>query len=121
MLEKVQEIVEEVRAFHCSNTQDIEAFRISMLGKKGKITALFNEFKNVPNDQKKEFGKQLNILKKETQEKVNQLKASTKTNDKGEIKSIDLTIPSQPYNLGSRHPISIVKNEIIEIKLKETC
>ena len=115
MLEKVQEIVEEVRAFHCSNTQDIESFRISMLGKKGKITALFNEFKNVPNDQKKEFGKQLNILKKETQEKVNQLKASTKTNDKGEIKSIDLTIPSQPYNLGSRHPISIVKNEIIEI------
>ena len=64
MLEKVQEIVEEVRAFHCSNTQDIESFRISMLGKKGKITALFNEFKNVPNDQKKEFGKQLNILKK---------------------------------------------------------
>ena len=98
MLEKVQEIIEEVRAFSTSNSQEVESFRISMLGKKGKITLLFNEFKNVPNDQKKEFGRQLNILKKEAQEKVNFLKSSVENNDEGQKNSKDLTIPGQPYN-----------------------
>ena len=115
MLEKVQEIIEEVRVFNTSKPEDIESFRISMLGKKGKITALFNEFKNVPADQKKEFGRQLNLLKKEAQEKVNLLKSSSDNNKDGEQISSDLTIPGQPYNLGTRHPISIIKNEIIDI------
>ena len=115
MLEKVQEIIEEVRVFNTSKPEDVESFRISMLGKKGKITALFNEFKNVPADQKKEFGRQLNLLKKEAQEKVNLLKSSSDNNKEGGQISSDLTIPGQPYNLGTRHPISIIKNEIIDI------
>ncbi len=115
MLKKVEEILTEVRAFKASNFDDIESFRIAMLGKKGKITLLFNEFKNVPVDQKKEFGRQLNILKKETQSKVVLLKDSFANENKPKEEQLDLTIPGQPYNLGSRHPISIIKHEIIEI------
>ena len=115
MLDKVKEIQNEVEAFKANSLEELEAFRISFLGKKGKVTLLFNEFRNVPNELKKEFGAQLNVLKKATQNKIIELKegmSSVSTNSKSEL---DLTIPSQPYELGSRHPISIVKNEIIEI------
>ena len=115
MLDKVKEIQKEVEVFNGKSLEELEAFRILMLGKKGKVTLLFNEFRNVPNEQKKEFGAQLNILKKATQSKIVELKegiSSVQTNSKSEL---DLTIPPQPYELGSRHPISIVKNEIIEI------
>jgi phenylalanyl-tRNA synthetase alpha chain len=64
MLEKVQELQLQVNAFTTNSIEELEAFRISFLGKKGKVTLLFNEFRNVPNDQKKEFGAQLNSLKK---------------------------------------------------------
>ena len=115
MLDKVKEIQKEVEVFNGKSLEELEAFRILLLGKKGKVTLLFNEFRNVPNEQKKEFGAQLNILKKATQSKIVELKegiSSVQTNSKSEL---DLTIPPQPYELGSRHPISIVKNEIIEI------
>jgi phenylalanyl-tRNA synthetase alpha chain len=115
MLDKVKEIQNEVEAFKANSLEELEAFRISFLGKKGKVTLLFNEFRNVPNELKKEFGAQLNVLKKATQNKIVELKegmSSVLTDSKSEL---DLTIPPQPYELGSRHPISIVKNEIIEI------
>ncbi len=115
MLDKVKEIQSEVADFNAQSIEKLEAFRIAYLGKKGKVTLLFNEFRNVPNDQKKEFGAQLNVLKKTIQSKIIELKeqiGSKKLNSKTEI---DLTVPPQPYELGSRHPISIVKNEIIEI------
>jgi phenylalanyl-tRNA synthetase alpha chain len=115
MLDKVKEIQSEVADFNAQSIEKLEAFRIAYLGKKGKVTLLFNEFRNVPNDQKKEFGAQLNVLKKTIQNKIIELKeqiGSKKLNSKTEI---DLTVPPQPYELGSRHPISIVKNEIIEI------
>ena len=115
MLDKVKDIQNEVADFNAQSIEKLEAFRIAYLGKKGKVTLLFNEFRNVPNDQKKEFGAQLNVLKKAIQSKIIELKeqiGSKKLNSKSDI---DLTVPPQPYELGSRHPISIVKNEIIEI------
>ena len=115
MLDKVKDIQNEVADFNAQSIEKLEVFRIAYLGKKGKVTLLFNEFRNVPNDQKKEFGAQLNVLKKAIQSKIIELKeqiGSKKLNSKSDI---DLTVPPQPYELGSRHPISIVKNEIIEI------
>ena len=115
MLEKVQELQSQVNSFTTSSMDELEAFRISFLGKKGKITLLFSEFRNVPNEQKKEFGAQLNSLKKITQNKIIELKEGLSLSNNSSKTDIDLTLPAQPYELGSRHPISIVKNEIIEI------
>ena len=115
MLEKVQELQSQVNSFTTSSMDELEAFRISFLGKKGKITLLFSEFRNVPIEQKKEFGAQLNSLKKITQNKIIELKAGLSLSNNSSKTDIDLTLPAQPYELGSRHPISIVKNEIIEI------
>ena len=115
MLEKVQELKSQVNSFTTSSMDELEAFRISFLGKKGKITLLFSEFRNVPSEQKKEFGAQLNSLKKITQNKIVELKEGLSLSNNSSKTDIDLTLPAQPYGLGSRHPISIVKNEIIEI------
>ena len=115
MLEKVHELQSQVNSFTTSSMDELEAFRISFLGKKGKITLLFSEFRNVPSEQKKEFGAQLNSLKKITQNKIIELKEGLSLSNNSSKTDIDLTLPAQPYELGSRHPISIVKNEIIEI------
>ncbi|MEC8967831.1 MAG: phenylalanine--tRNA ligase subunit alpha [Bacteroidota bacterium] len=115
MLEKVQELQSQVNSFTTSSMDELEAFRISFLGKKGKITLLFSEFRNVPSEQKKELGAQLNSLKKITQNKIIELKEGLSLSNNSSKTDIDLTLPAQPYELGSRHPISIVKNEIIEI------
>ena len=115
MLEKVHELQSQVNSFTTSSMDELEAFRISFLGKKGKITLLFSEFRNVPSEQKKEFGAQLNSLKKITQNKIVELKEGLSLSNNSSKTDIDLTLPAQPYELGSRHPISIVKNEIIEI------
>ena len=85
-----------------------------MLGKKGKITSLFNEFKNVPNEQKREFGQKINQLKTKALDKVNELKNQLDS-DVEFSSGMDLTAPAANLNLGSRHPLSIVRNEIIEI------
>ncbi len=115
MLEKVQELQSQVNSFTTSSMDELETFRISFLGKKGKITLLFSEFRNVPSEQKKEFGAQLNSLKKITQNRIIELKEGLSLSNNSSKTDIDLTLPAQPYELGSRHPISIVKNEIIEI------
>ena len=115
MLEKVHELQSQVNSFTTSSMDELEAFRISFLGKKGKITLLFSEFRNVPSEQKKELGAQLNSLKKITQNKIIELKEGLSLSNNSSKTDIDLTLPAQPYELGSRHPISIVKNEIIEI------
>ena len=70
MLDKVLELQQDVNSFSATSLEELEDFRISFLGKKGKVTLLFNEFRNVPNDQKKEFGGQLNKLKKSAQNKI---------------------------------------------------
>ena len=115
MLDKVKEIQNEVAGFNAQSIEKLEALRIAYLGKKGKVTLLFNEFRNVPNDQKKEFGAQLNVLKKAIQSKIIELKEQIGSEILNSKSEVDLTVPPQPYELGSRHPISIVKNEIIEI------
>ncbi|MFL2571384.1 MAG: phenylalanine--tRNA ligase subunit alpha [Parvicellaceae bacterium] len=115
MLQNVKDIQIEVDNLSANSLKELEDFRIALLGKKGKITLLFNEFRNVPNEQKREFGAQLNVLKKSAQEKISELKEQVSPSSSSKQTKDDLTVPAQPYELGSRHPISIVKNEIIEI------
>ncbi len=115
MIDKIKEQIAEVSSFTADNMDAIEAFRIKYLGKKGILNDFFAEFKNVPNDQKKEFGQTINQLKQAATEKVEQLKQSLELNKSEEKLFGDLTRPGNPTELGARHPISIVKNKIIDI------
>ena len=115
MIDKIKDYIGEAQAFSTENAAELEAFRIKFLGKKGILNDFFAEFKNVPNDQKKEFGQVINALKTAAEDKV---KAIVETlESKQEVKGMfgDLTRAAEPVIIGSRHPISIVKNQIIDI------
>lgn len=114
MIDKINKYLEESKSFIANNLDEIEAFRIKYLGKKGIINDLFAEFKDVPRENKKEVGQKLNELKISLQEKINALKNALE--EKSDSRSdIDLSLPGDPINIGTRHPLSIVRNEIIDI------
>ncbi|WP_375238884.1 phenylalanine--tRNA ligase subunit alpha [Aurantibacter sp.] len=115
MIDKLKELITEAESFKAQTQDEVEAFRIKYLGKKGLLNDYFKEFKNVANDQKKEFGQVINTLKKTAEEKVNTLKAEF--DNAPDVKDINLDVsrPGEPITLGARHPISIVKNQIIDI------
>jgi len=114
MTEKIAIYSEEVRNFTATTAQEVEQFRIRFSGKKGILNDLFSELKNVPNDKKKEAGLLINGLKILVNEKLDSLKELTQhQSDKNRIS--DYTRPGESFVLGSRHPISIVRNSIIEI------
>ncbi len=115
MIDTIKEYLEEVEKFTATSIEEIERFRVKYLGKKGVLSEFFAAFKNVPTDQKKEFGQVINQLKTRATEKVNHLKDSLETNSLPSGKYGDLTRPGEPLPLGARHPIAIVKNQIIEI------
>ena len=115
MIETIKAHIEEVKAFQTDNKEQLEAFRIKYLGSKGLLKDFFAEFKNVPNEQKKEFGQVINELKTSAEEKVKTIQDALE--NKEEAKGIygDTTRPGEAMNIGSRHPISIVKNQMIDI------
>ena len=115
MIKKIKSTINDVSSFKSSSEEEIELFRIKYLGKKGIINQYFQEFKNVDNKDKKEVGQLLNTLKHEASNKVEDLisKVSNPTINSGSIN--DLTRPGDSINIGSRHPISLVKNRIIDI------
>lgn len=114
MIEKINKYLEEAKEYVASSIDEVEAFRIKYMGKKGVINDLFSEFKTVPRETKKEVGQKLNELKIHIQEKINSLKADME--NQGETTSgIDMSLPGDPLQYGTRHPISIVRNEIIDI------
>ena len=115
MIDKINQLITEAEAFKAQSKEEVEAFRIKYLGKKGLLNDFFAEFKNVANDQKKEFGQTINKLKKTAEDKVIALKEELES--KEEVKGVygDLSRPGEPVQIGARHPISIVKNQIIEI------
>ena len=114
MFDQIHTILDEVNEFESSDLKEIEAFRISYLGKKGKITNLFQSFRDVPVEHKKEFGQKLNLLKNTAADKVNSLKQNANKGKKSQ-NNIDFSLTPQPTNLGSRHPISIIREQIIGI------
>tara|TARA_B100000809_G_scaffold77865_2_gene75741 strand:+ start:45560 stop:46579 length:1020 start_codon:yes stop_codon:yes gene_type:complete len=115
MLDKVKELIGDVKAFNATTKDEVEQFRIQYLGSKGVLKELFNDFKNVENDLKKDIGQALNQLRGAATEKVNELKNSFENTTESKRIYGDLTRPSEPINLGARHPISIVRNQIIEV------
>ncbi len=115
MKEKIEKHLKEIQTFSVDTIEQLEQFRIKFLSKKGIIADLFTEFKNIPNEQKKEIGKYLNELKTNVQRKIiNQKEKLEKTDEKKEINT-DLSLPVGFQELGSRHPLSIIKKEIIDI------
>ena len=114
MIEKIQRIKAEIEALKVSKSEDLENIRIKYLSKKGEISQLFNDFRNVAADQKREVGKQLNELKELATERINQLKNEFADRHCDE-QQLDLTRTAYPIPLGSRHPLSLVKNEICDI------
>ena len=114
MIEKIQRIKAEIEALKVSKSEDLENIRIKYLSKKGEISQLFNDFRTVAAEQKREVGKQLNELKTLATERINALKSEFEDTH-SESQNIDLTRTAYPIPLGSRHPLSLVKNEICDI------
>ncbi|HRU12218.1 MAG TPA: phenylalanine--tRNA ligase subunit alpha [Dysgonamonadaceae bacterium] len=114
MIEKINQLLDEIEHLSASNADEIEALRIKYLSKKGQISLLMDDFRNVPSDQKREVGMRLNELKQKAQSKIQSLKEQF-THNYNEISDIDLTRTSFPIPLGTRHPVNIVKEEICDI------
>jgi phenylalanyl-tRNA synthetase alpha chain len=114
MKEKIKALLDEISNLNATRQDELENLRIKYLSKKGEVSVLFNEFRNVPNELKREVGQLLNELKETAQEKINSLKEQLSDAAISDEKA-DLTRTADPIRLGSRHPLSLVKNEIIEI------
>lgn len=114
MITKIEELLQEVDQLNAQNTEELEALRIKYLSKKGIINALMADFRNVPVEQKKQVGMKLNELKTRTQERIAALKETFENQD-ADMSGIDLTRTAYPIGLGTRHPLNIVRNQIIDI------
>lgn len=114
MIEKIEQLLAEVGNLTAQNAEELEALRIKYLSKKGAINELMTDFRNVPAENKKEVGMKLNELKSRAQEKINALKEAFESQDTG-YDDLDLTRTAYPIGLGTRHSLSIVRNEIIDI------
>lgn len=111
IIEKISAVID---TFQADNQEELESLRIKYLSKKGEISELFNQFRSVPADQKKEIGQLLNQLRDKAQQKMSELKEQLETKQQDADK-LDLTRTEEPIALGTRHPLSLVKNEIIDI------
>ena len=114
MIAKIEQLLREVEALQAGNAEEVEALRIKYLSKKGAINALMADFRAVPAEQKKEVGMRLNELKTKAQEKIAALKEAFDSFDP-HAHDLDLTRTAYPVGLGTRHPLSIVQSEIIDI------
>ena len=118
MIDKIKSAINEISSFESNSREDVESFRIKYLGKKGIINKFFLDFKNIDNKQKKEVGQILNKLKNVAHQKVDDLILGFSKNSKDSISINDITRPGDPIEIGSRHPISLVKNRVIDIFAK---
>lgn len=114
MIDKINKLLADIEELKASNTQELEDLRIKFLSKKGSVSALMDDFRNVSAEEKKNIGMKLNELKSKVQDKINQLKENLENASSSE-ESIDLTRTAYPVGLGTRHPLSLVKKEICDI------
>lgn len=114
LIDKIQSLLSEVANLQASDAKALEELRIKYLSKKGVVNELMGEFRNVAADQKREIGMKLNELKTALQDKLNELRSQLATQEE-DHSDLDLTRTPYPIALGTRHPLSIVKNEIIDI------
>ena len=115
LLQNIEAYKKEIGGYELVDGQTVETFRIKYLGTKGLVKTVMGEMKNVPNEKKKEFGQILNEFKLFAENKYEELKRATTNDQQQTTNEIDLTLPGDELPLGSRHPISIVKNKIISI------
>ncbi len=116
VFEKIEAFRQEIENYSIQDNGNLEEFRIKFLGSKNILKGLFAEMKNIPNDQKKQFGQSMNALKKVAEERFESAQQQlTKEERKEASKNIDLTAPGEPRFMGSRHPIAITQNRIIQI------
>ncbi|XCI75282.1 MAG: phenylalanine--tRNA ligase subunit alpha [Flavobacteriales bacterium] len=115
MIENINQLRKEIEAFQAKSHQEIEAFRIKYLGKKGLLAALFEDFKSVAVEEKKSIGQTINTLKSDIRNKIDHSKSQLSKKDVYASFHQDLTRPGDLSEIGSRHPISIVKNRIVDI------
>lgn len=115
MQEKINQYTAEINSFQPNNAEELESFRIRFLGTKGIIKDLFEEFKTVSSEDKRVFGKVLNEFKQLAEAKYQTLKEGSETEDTSSKSEQDLTLPGQGFEIGARHPLSLVRKEIIEI------
>ncbi len=114
MEKRIEKLLNEVNVFSAKSREEIESFRIKYLSKKGIVPGLFSEFKSIPPERKKEVGQQINLLKDLIQKKIEESFSALKEHVE-ETLITDYSLPADPVDLGTRHPVSIIRNEIIEI------
>tara|TARA_B100001765_G_scaffold167166_1_gene110352 strand:+ start:4065 stop:5096 length:1032 start_codon:yes stop_codon:yes gene_type:complete len=115
MIDDIKKHIATVAAFEANTLEEVEQFRISYLGRKGILNDFFTAFREVPKEDKKQYGQQVNALKKAAEEKWNQQKEKLEAAEETVGVYGDLSRPGEPYHVGSRHPISLVKSKIIDI------
>ena len=115
MKQRIEQILAEINELKCKTQKDVEEARVRLLGKKGEVTRLFEEFRTMDKDLKKEFGRSLNELKQAAQNKIEEYKNSIGEEANAAGPKEDLTMPGDAFELGSRHPVSIVRQEIVDI------
>ena len=115
LLEQIEAYRKEIEGYEIANPQQLEEFRIKYLGTKGLTKSLFGEMKSVPNEKKKEFGQVLNDFKQFAEQKYETAKQSTAGQQSAAVKEADLSLPGDPVQIGSRHPITLVRNRIVGI------
>lgn len=115
LLQQIETYKQEIAAAVASDAETLESFRIKYLGTKGLVKSIMGEMKQVPNEQKKAFGQVLNEFKQFTEEKFESLKNNIQSNGTDQVAQIDWSLPGTPLPIGSRHPINLVRNEILQI------
>lgn len=114
MKERIQSLLQQVNDMKAANAEELEALRIKYLSKKGEITELFNEFREVPKEEKKEFGQALNQLRQQAEARINEMREQFDA-VRAQQDKLDLTRTPDPIELGTRHPLSLVREEIVDI------
>jgi phenylalanyl-tRNA synthetase alpha chain len=115
MREEIEKILAEVADLKCKTQKEVEEARVRFLGKKGEVTKLFEEFREMDKEAKREFGRALNELKNAAAAKIEELKGTVADDTASDGPKADLTMPGDPFELGSRHPVSIVRQQIVDI------
>jgi phenylalanyl-tRNA synthetase alpha chain len=115
MIEKLKQVIQEIKDLSINSAEELEAYRIKYLARKGIINDLFDAFKAIPNEEKKETGKVMNELKQTAEFKFNELQAVFGNKQKEEQVETDISLPGEPINLGARHPIYIFQNKVLDV------
>jgi phenylalanyl-tRNA synthetase alpha chain len=115
MLKKLEDYGSQIEELAIASHEDLENFRLQFLSKKGIIPQLFAAFRDVPNEQKKEFGQRLNALKDLAEDKFHVMQAALGSGAKAVDPTIDLTVPPFPMEIGTRHPVNMVRREVVSI------